>query len=74
MLPETHGSHRGHFWPKSCRWGTTSEYFSRPVRWIVALLGDKVIPVRFAGPEAGNKPAVTVSWLPARIRSSMPTT
>lgn len=41
-------------WPKSCRWGTTSEYFSRPVRWIVALLGTQVVPVRFAGLEAGN--------------------
>ena len=25
-------------WPKSCRWGTRGEYFSRPVRWLVALL------------------------------------
>lgn len=41
-------------WSKSCRWGTTSEYFSRPVRWIVALLGDTVVPVHFAGLEAGN--------------------
>ena len=24
-------------WPKSCRWGTRGEYFSRPVRWLVAL-------------------------------------
>ena len=41
-------------WPKSCRWGTTSEYFSRPVRWLVALLDERVIPVRFAGLTAGN--------------------
>ncbi|MFR1639801.1 MAG: glycine--tRNA ligase subunit beta [Eggerthellaceae bacterium] len=41
-------------WPKSCRWGTTSEYFSRPVRWLVALLDERVIPVCFAGLEAGN--------------------
>ena len=40
--------------PKSCRWGTTSEYFSRPVRWLVALLDERVIPVRFAGLTAGN--------------------
>ena len=38
----------GTSWPKSCRWGTTSEYFSRPVRWLVALLDERVIPVRFA--------------------------
>ncbi len=41
-------------WPKSCRWGTTSEYFSRPVRWLVALLDERVIPVTFAGLTAGN--------------------
>ena len=44
----------GTSWPKSCRWGTTSEYFSRPVRWLVALLVERVIPVRFAGLTAGN--------------------
>ncbi len=41
-------------WPKSCRWGTTSEYFSRPVRWLVAMLDERVIPVSFAGLTAGN--------------------
>ena len=44
----------GTAWPKSCRWGTTSEYFSRPVRWLVALLDERVIPVWFAGLTAGN--------------------
>ena len=28
-------------WPKSCRWGTRGEYFSRPVRWLVALLDER---------------------------------
>ena len=41
-------------WPKSCRWGTTREMFSRPVRWLVALLGDAVIPVEYAGLTAGR--------------------
>ncbi|WP_449316429.1 glycine--tRNA ligase subunit beta [Rubneribacter sp.] len=41
-------------WPKSCRWGTTSEYFSRPVRWLVALLDEQVVPVEFAGLRAAN--------------------
>ena len=44
----------GTSWPKSGRWGTTSEYFARPVRWLVALLDERVIPVRFAGLTAGN--------------------
>ena len=42
-------------WPKSCRWGTTSEFFSRPVRWIVALLGTEVVPVTFAGIASGSQ-------------------
>lgn len=41
-------------WPKSCRWGVQSEYFTRPVRWILAMLDDQVVPVSFAGLESGN--------------------
>lgn len=42
-------------WPRSCRWGTTSDYFVRPLRWIVALLDDQVIPVKFADVTSSNK-------------------
>lgn len=41
-------------WPKSMCWGTEKALFSRPVRWLVAYLGDEILPVRFAGLEAGN--------------------
>ena len=41
-------------WPKSQRWGTRREQFSRPVRWLFAMLGDVVVPVEFAGLTAGN--------------------
>ena len=41
-------------WPKSCRWGVRTEYFSRPVRWLVALLDDEVVPVGFAGLTSGR--------------------
>ena len=41
-------------WPKSQRWGSRREEFSRPVRWLLALLGDVVVPVEFAGLTAGN--------------------
>lgn len=44
----------GIIWPKSCRWGTTSVYFSRPVRWLLALLDDQVVPAHFAGLDAGR--------------------
>ena len=40
---------RGISWPKSQRWGSESEYFSRPIRWFVALFGSEVIPFSFAG-------------------------
>ena len=41
-------------WPKSQRWGSRHEQFSRPVRWLFAMLGDVVVPVQFAGLQAGN--------------------
>ncbi|MBO4364896.1 MAG: glycine--tRNA ligase subunit beta [Eggerthellaceae bacterium] len=42
-------------WPRSCRWASYREYFVRPVRWIVAMLDDQVIPVSYAGVESGNQ-------------------
>lgn len=42
-------------WPKSQRWGSRHETFSRPVRWLLALFGAEVIPVEFAGLVADNK-------------------
>lgn len=41
-------------WAKAQRWGSGSTRFIRPVRWLVALLDDEVVPVRFAGLEAGR--------------------
>jgi len=41
-------------WAKSMRWGSGSVRFIRPVRWLVALFGSIVVPVRFAGVEAGR--------------------
>ena len=43
-------------WPnyRSQRWGTTHETFVRPIRWICALLGDEVVPVRYADVVSGN--------------------
>ena len=41
-------------WPKSQRWGSTEETFSRPVRWICALWGPTVIPFSFAGVNSGR--------------------
>lgn len=42
-------------WPKTQRWGSRNEQFSRPVRWLYAQLGETVVPVRFAGLEATDE-------------------
>ncbi len=41
-------------WPKSMKWGSSRELFSRPVRWIAAMLGDAVLPLSYAGVQASN--------------------
>lgn len=41
-------------WPKTQRWGSRHEQFSRPVRCLLALFGAEVVPVEFAGLVAGN--------------------
>ena len=45
---------KGLSWPRSQRWGRGHDTFSRPVRWLVALLGSEVIDVEFAGLKAGR--------------------
>ena len=40
--------------PKSMHWGNLDAKFVRPVRWLVALLDEEVIPVEFATVKAGN--------------------
>ena len=37
----------GIYWPRSQRWGNGTVHFARPVRWLVALFGDEVIPFTF---------------------------
>ncbi len=41
-------------WPKSMRWNASNVAFGRPVRWIVALLGEEVVPFTFAGMPSGR--------------------
>jgi glycyl-tRNA synthetase beta chain len=43
------------YWAKSMYWrGKSAEKFVRPVRWMVALLDQEVVPVAFAGIAAGE--------------------
>jgi glycyl-tRNA synthetase beta chain len=42
-------------WPKTMYWnGKGSERFIRPIRWLVALLGDAVVPFEIGGVQSGN--------------------
>jgi glycyl-tRNA synthetase beta chain len=42
-------------WPKTMVWnGKGTERFIRPVRWLVALLGDEVVPFEVGGVKSGN--------------------
>jgi len=43
-------------WPKTMYWtgGKTGPRFIRPIRWMVALLGDQIIPFEIAGVKTGN--------------------
>jgi glycyl-tRNA synthetase beta chain len=40
--------------PKSMRWGSGELRFARPIRWLLVLLGDQVLPLEFGGIKAGN--------------------
>lgn len=39
---------------KSMRWNQSGASFSRPVRWLVAILGGQVVPFQFAGLQSGR--------------------
>ncbi len=42
-------------WPKTMGWnGKGTERFIRPIRWLVALLGDEVVPFEIGGVKSGN--------------------
>jgi glycyl-tRNA synthetase beta chain len=53
ILPEVI---RGISWPRSMYWtGAKGARFIRPIRWIVAILDGKVIPVSFADVHSSNR-------------------
>ncbi len=41
-------------WPKSMRWGKRKIRFARPIHWLLALLGEEVIPVSVADIKSSN--------------------
>jgi glycyl-tRNA synthetase beta chain len=40
--------------PKSMKWGSNSLNFARPIRWLLVLYGDEIIPLEFQGIQSGN--------------------
>ena len=41
-------------WPRSQRWGSGHVTFGRPIRWLLAILGDDVVPFEYAGLSSGR--------------------
>ena len=52
---------------KSMRWNSTNVAFSRPIRWLLALLGDQVVPFSYAGLGAGRSTRGLRFHAPAEI-------
>ncbi len=42
------------YWPKSMYWRKRGEVFVRPVRWLVAMLDEQVVPLELFGIRAGR--------------------
>ena len=43
------------YWPKNMYWRKPAERFVRPVRWVVAMIDDHIVPLEFDGIHAGNE-------------------
>ena len=44
----------GLYWPKNMYWRKRGEVFVRPVRWLVAMLDEQVVPMEMFGVKAGK--------------------
>src|ERR1700727_1072819 len=42
------------YWPKNMYWRKRGELFVRPVRWVVAILDEQVVPLKLFGIAAGK--------------------
>jgi glycyl-tRNA synthetase len=62
---------RDMYFPKNMRWGYRDLRFSRPVRWLVALWGDTVIPFGIAGLTSGRT-SKGHRWLGGTVQINKP--
>lgn len=56
--------------PKTMRWGTEDLRFARPIRWLVALYGEDIVPFSLAGVETGPESRGHRFMAPEAIRVS----
>ncbi|HEY6270924.1 MAG TPA: glycine--tRNA ligase subunit beta [Terriglobales bacterium] len=64
----------GLYWPKSMYWRAGKpERFVRPVRWMVALLDEEVVPLEYAGIKAGRATRGHRILGPEQVSISTPT-
>jgi glycyl-tRNA synthetase len=57
---------------KPMRWNSSNVAFSRPVRWLLALFGDQVVPFGYAGLVSGNTTRGLRFIQPEEIRVGSP--
>jgi len=58
-------------WPKTMTWaGKSGPRFIRPIRWLIALYGGRILPIEIAGVRASNTTAGHRRLGAARIRAS----
>jgi len=62
---------RDMYFPKNMRWGHRELRFSRPVRWLVALWGETVIPFGIAGLQSGRR-SLGHRWLGGPVDIARP--
>lgn len=54
LLPQLQDLIIGMTFPKNMKWGTHEQRFVRPLRWIVALFGQEIIPITITNITSGN--------------------
>lgn len=54
LLPAIKDVIIGMSFPKNMRWGAHELKFARPIRWLIALFGEEVIPFEIEGVETGR--------------------
>lgn len=54
VLPDFNKIIKSLYFPQTMRWGSLSFRFARPIRWLVAMMDDQVIPMEIANVKAGN--------------------